>query len=108
MRTKERNHIKAQFIRTNDHGSASGAKPLSGQPSNAGLLRTGYGFKRRPELVGRSGLDLAEDERGSPAEHEIQLAVAAMPVPVEDLVAAKSIPLCGRILAMKPYGSVAG
>lgn len=73
--------------------------PLEREPSDAGLLGRGDRFDRMTEAVRRPGLDLAEHELAPAADDEVEFAVAAPPIPVEDLVAPAAVPVGSETLA---------
>src|SRR5207247_9094187 len=54
---------------------------------------------RSAEAVAASGLHLAEHHRGVAAEHEVELTLAAAPVPVEHPVPGGDVPARHRVLA---------
>ena len=73
-------------------------QPAGGQPPDPGLLRRPDGLRGCTESGPRAGLHLAEDDRPAETNDEIQLALPAAPVAVQDLVPVLQVP--GRSLVL--------
>lgn len=91
-------------IETDVPGSPRGplGQPARRQPTNSGPLGGGDGLGRRTEGEGAAGLDFAEHKGAGLADHQVQLALAAAPVPLDHLVTVVAIPGRGLLLAGVP------
>jgi hypothetical protein len=71
---------------------AGGLQVAEGEAAEAQLLRAGDRLERAAEPVGAARLHLHEHEQAAAGDHEVELAVAATPVAVDDAVAAGPVP----------------
>jgi len=78
--------------------------PRSGESSQPGELLDGDCFERMPERYCRPGLDLDEHEFVAVACDEIDLALAAAPIALDDLVTgAPQVALGNRLTSLAEF-----
>src|SRR5436190_14512516 len=77
-------------------------QPAGGQSPHPGLLVPGHGLDRQAEGVAGTALDLAEHEGAGGPHDEVELAVAAPPVPGHHLVPPGLVPGRDGVLPCDP------
>ena len=85
-----------------------GMQPAQGERPQPPLLARRHRLERRAECVAGAGLDLAEHDRAGACEHEVELTVAAAPVPVDDVVAGAPVPRRDQRLAGRAESEACG
>src|SRR6202041_3442604 len=95
---QEGRHIESDLRRSGAELVAVLGEPSSRQPADPGLLDRIDSFSRYAEPGAGASLDLAEHDGPALADHQVQLAFAASPVTVQDVVAVGSIPGFGPVL----------
>jgi len=108
LTAQDRSHIEPQFGRATSKSGSALTEPAGGQAPNARLLSQRHRLEGLTKSPPATGLDLAENERRSPAEDEVQLALAAAPVALDHLVAAGLVPRRRSLLSGCPKGAPAG
>jgi hypothetical protein len=78
------------------------AQPSAREPAKPLLLADTDGLGRLAEVAGPARLDFAEDDEGTARHDEVDLALAAAPVAVDDAKAMPAIERCSGVLRLPP------
>jgi len=82
--------------------------PTQTEFSQSRLLPWGYRGGWRSIGITRSGFDLTEHEYPPTSQDEINLAIAATPISVDNDIAMRFVPTCSQVFAVGPKGPATG